>query len=234
MSKITGTLFSDESPSPIKAAACITTLNEEKTISALVAKLLKAPSIDRVIVADAGSTDRTALRAHDAGAAVLPMKRGTPIGPALMAAWRKALDADCDMIIQLDAGGSHDPDDLLWKLDVCDGDMTVGSRFMPGAVSTPFNFHRRWASWAFAKLFNLRNATNLTDVSSGFRIFSALLVQELLKMNYRAKMHGWQIEVLRNAVRLGARIDEVPITYHAGRSSLKWHIALEGLREVLS
>ena len=69
----------------------------------------------------------------------------------------------------------------------------------------------------------------LTDWTSGYRVYSAKAAEYLLGCQYRAKMHGWQVEVLFNAIRGGLSISEAPITYTAGRSSFNRSVAGEAL-----
>lgn len=203
--------------------AVITTRNEAGSIGPL-ARALAAQGLPAIVV-DAASTDGTALEAHWAGAHVIAAGR-RPIGPALMLGWREALAMEASRIVQIDAGGSHDPADLPRLLAV-DADLVVGSRFCPGGchVGNPW---RALLSRAAAAACNwAQSGARYADWTSGYRVLSARCARYLLDVPYRATMHGWQIETLARAGEAGLSIQEVPITYTAGRSSLNRAVAWE-------
>jgi len=209
--------------------AITTTVNEADTIVSLVSGL-RSRGLD-VLVVDAGSTDGTADLALAAGAHVLRMPR-ISIRDALLAGWEMALeDAWVSWVVQIDAGGSHmqaDADRLLYVLKASGADMAIGSRFMSGSVYRGRPLRREMSKLAAAAC-RLRTGVCITDWTSGLRAFSRPTLSRLVQASYRATMHGWQIEVLGEALRQGLRVVEAPITYHAGRSSFGWRVALEAL-----
>lgn len=206
--------------------AITTTVNEAVSIAGLVGSLRRLGLA--VLVIDAGSTDNTAALAESAGALVLRVPR-IPIRDALMAGWEMALRGGYGHIVQIDAGGSHwagDAERLLAAVHRCGCDLAVGSRFVPGAV-----YHgrprRREMSRLAAAACRAKTGAYLTDWTSGFRAFRSGALRLLVGKTYRATMHGWQIEVLAQALRHDMTIGEVPITYRAGRSSFDWQVARE-------
>jgi len=206
-------------------AVCITAKNEEETIGAIVSSLSGYP----VYVADDGSNDTTGGVARQAGAKTV-VRHDEPhgIGPSLMELWRLALEDGCERIAQLDAGGSHLTSDLnrmLWHSHPAS--VVVGSRFLPGSfyMGRPFRRHMSRLAAAMCNLAQI--GANHTDWTSGYRVFSAGAVEQLLKRRYFARMHAWQMEVLAWAGFLGMSIAEVPITYIAGESSFNLKCANE-------
>lgn len=211
--------------------AVISALNEADTIGALVDSLL----LDgiRSIVVDSASTDATADEAKYAGAMVIQLQSRPGIGPALMRGWQIALGQCASRIVQLDAGGSHNPVDALRLLSRLDNgaDMIIGSRFRHGAR---YVNNGAWYRPHFSRLAALlccfaQSKAWYSDWTSGYRAFTPDALRSLLKKRYTAKMHGWQIETLAHAGELGFRIAEVPITYTAGRSSFNRGVALEAV-----
>ena len=207
----------------MKVAVIITTKNEADTIANLISQIEHD-----VIVVDENSSDRTAQIAQEAGAFIsLPMPEGFGIGPCLMAGWYLAMDYDYTRIVQIDAGGSHDPGEID-RLLMPNVDVVIGSRFM-----LHNSYHgrplRAFMSRAFGKLCNVITGAHFRDWTSGYRAFSRHAIDTLAQYDYHATMHGWQAEVLSVAHHAGLSILEVPITYRAGRSSFNRRIALEAM-----
>lgn len=217
-------------------AACLTTYNEAKSIGALV-RVLCSHGL-RVFVCDANSQDDTWRIANDNGATVNVNQQRVPMAEGYRRAWAMALEAGCDPIVQLDAGGSHDPLDAVRLAQVLEGlsvDLVIGSRFCVGAryVGNPT---RAQLSRLAAALCNLKTGARFTDWTSGYRAFTrdALLAllwrDDVTPWTYRAQKHGWQIEVLDHARRCKMEIAESPITYRAGRSSFDLAAAREAFQ----
>ena len=210
-------------------AACITARNEVETIGPLVKALTELDYL--VFVIDDGSTDDTGEAGLPWGAQVIRHRESRGIGPSLMEAWRAALALGCEAVIQLDAGGSHDPaaaPRLIAELECAD--VVIGSRFWALFCAYKGPFWRKWGSRLTAWLCNLACRTEFTDWTSGYRAFSREALETLLEHDYKATMHGWQMEVLWQANESGLRVAEVPIAYESGRSSLSPRVILEALR----
>lgn len=210
-------------------AAVVTTRNEEATIGPLVQAL--AQHGYSVVVIDDASEDNTVHNANHAGAAVIAHTLRIGIGPSLMEGWRWALECGANAILQIDAGGSHDPAEAPRLLDgLGHADMVIGSRFCEGATYTG-NRKRAAMSRLAAHMCNNRQIKpRFSDWTSGYRAFSRDAVAWLLEHPQSTAMHSWQIEVLRDALRLHLRVVEVPITYRAGRSSFNRRIAHDAFR----
>ncbi len=206
-------------------AAVVTTLNEADSIGSLVTALYEHVKV--VIVVDDGSTDQTRPLATHAGARVIPTAH-VGIGPALVKGWQAALDYGAQRIVQIDAGGSHSPSEVP-RLLAAQAAVVIGSRFGDGgrAIGRPLRVR---LSKAAAMGMNLVASDHHTDWTSGYRCFSATAAARLAREPYTSRMHGWQIEVLLAAHRLGLTVAEVPITYRAGRSSFGWPIVSEAGR----
>ncbi len=212
-------------------AAIITTLNEAATIGELVDTLRREGYC--VYVVDDQSTDATRERAAQAGAHVLLDANGTRqgIAPCLCHGWQRALADGATTLLQIDAGGSHDPAQarrLTARLD--EADLVVGSRFCRGAAYLGGTTRRRWLSRTAAVVCSATQGAWVSDWSSGYRALTAQAARQLLVPRYYARMHGWQLEVLAHAHALGLRVVEEPIVYRAGRSSFSVGVANEAFR----
>jgi len=199
--------------------AVITALNEADTIGSIVTELRDLGL--RVIVVNDGSNDDTGFEADAAGAHVIDHACPHGIGKSLVEAWTRALMMSADRVVQLDAGGSHDPEDARRLLDALnDTDMVIGSRFIERGLYLGRGWRAAGSKLA-AKMLNFASHSHFTDWTSGYRAFNRKALIALTRINYWENMHPWQIEVLANALHKGFKIKEVPITYIAGSSSFK-------------
>jgi glycosyltransferase involved in cell wall biosynthesis len=212
----------------MSTTAVITTHNEAATIKDLVIRLRRLPTVNRVIVVDERSGDQTVSEAMRGGAQVVEWSGG--IGPCLLHGWKEALSyPDCSQILQIDAGGSHRVSDARTLLSEYRAAVVVGSRFCPGGVHDG-PLPRQWGSKLYARMWRFRHPVAIRDWTSGLRLFSRRAVEYLSAQPYTATMHGWQAEVLAQALDGGFSVAEVPIHYEASRSSLTWGVTKEALR----
>lgn len=209
-------------------AVCITTYNEQESIGWLVRRFAKSYP---VYVVDDNSIDETASNARSAGAEVFVTDGKWGIGPSLMYAWQMALiNPDCDGVLQIDAGGSHRPDDSLDMIEAYteqEADLVIGSRFLPDSIYFGTPKRELLSKLATAMCNFAQSGAHYTDWTSGYRLFSRRCLEYLLTKTFHAKMHGWQIEVLAHAGARGLKIVEVPIVYIGGKSSFNKHVAHE-------
>lgn len=211
----------------------IPTLNEEDSIGEIVKTFVQEKI--NVIVVDDNSSDLTCINARINGAWIINNKSRKGIASSLWRGIKTALDLDCfDYIATMDAGNSHDPNQLFSMLELMNtNDLVIGSRFLPFSVydNTEGKWYRPYASQLAAKLCNLaQHGSKFTDWTSGYRIYRSNLLQELSKYHYNATMHSFQIEMLARANSLGATITEYPITYIAGKSSFNKKVASEAFK----
>lgn len=201
--------------------AVITAKDEAATIGPLVHSLCALGYA--VIVVDDGSQDDTGERAAENGAYVLAHDESQGIAKSLLRAWDVALSLHPDYIVQLDAGGSHDPQDAARLVEYAIAyhfDLVIGSRFCRGALYRG----RAWraiASRIAAMLMNFVAHARIKDWTSGYRVFSRKALETLVAHRYCTRMHAWQMEVLAWALLDGLKVAEAPIAYTAGRSSLR-------------
>lgn len=210
----------------------IPTLNEESTIVSLVEFLQF--NYCQVFVVDDNSKDNTRDLAYNSGAYVVHNQERLGLNKSLWKGFNLAIHYEYAYVVTLDAGGSHDPNQLFAMLELMnDNDLVIGSRFLPFSKYDNSNgkFYRPTASKLAAKLCNLaQHRSNFTDWTSGYRVYRTDLLQSLKQFSYNAKMHPIQIELLGRANQLGAKITEYPISYVAGKSSFNWSVANEAFK----
>lgn len=199
-------------------AAIIPALDEETAIGALLEAIDRSRVRD-VIVGDNGSRDRTAEVAASRRAHVVRVEeRG--YGAACAGALR-ALAADVDTILFMDADGSDDPAEiplLLEPIAAGRADLVVGSRALgtvePGAL-TP---QQRFGNWLATRLIALIYHHRYTDLGP----FRAIRREVLERIDMRDRRYGWTVEMQIRALQVGARVAEVPVSYRrrVGRSKI--------------
>lgn len=211
-------------------AVVVPTRNEAATIGPLVTALHLLPVRDlKVLVVDNWSTDGTARIAEDAGARVIVPREPLPgLAACLRLGMTEALTGDVSRVVTIDAGGSHDPNQLI-RLLSARGGIVVGARYLPESryIGRPW---RKWGSAVAARLCNARTGARLCDWTSGYRSYSWMVALDLLdRWPALPRMHGIQMALLGQALTTGVTVTQVPITYVAGESSFRlstvWEVA---------
>lgn len=181
-----------------KVSAVIPAYNEEETIGEVVERTLRY--VDEVIVVDDGSLDKTADKAHEAGARVVKLGENRGILEATVRGFR---EADGEIIITIDADGQHNPDEIPRLLEPIlrdEADLVLGRRPRLPHLSERI----------LAYLTGLKVPVH--DVSTGFRALRRWVVEGM-------KLKGSCLcgILILEAHRIGARITEVPISIRERR-----------------
>ncbi len=184
--------------------------NEEETIGATLAELMRSqPGVD-VLVVDDGSGDATAEIARATGAAVCQLPYNLGVGGAMRAGYRYGLRHGYDVVAQLDADGQHDPDSLPQLVAALDhADVVVGARFA-GVGDYSVGVFRGGAMRMLAGTLSRLAGTRLTDVTSGFRVVNRRALA-VFAAHYPAEYLGDTVESLVIAIRTGCRVTQVPV-----------------------
>jgi len=206
--------------------AVIATYNEADTIPVILHKL-RIPAI----VVDDNSRDKTGVLAESCGAEVIhrPWKMG--IASAYVTGMKHALDRGYDPIVQMDAGGTHRPEDahsMLRHAKAWYCDLVIGSRFKGGYEPQGY---RTLISRGAAVLMALADVY-VEDATSGFRVWRSNLLQEVLSKPVKSEGFAFQLELLYRAACADrvTRIYEFPIEYRLTNSSFRPSMVLEALR----
>lgn len=139
---------------------------------------------------------------------------------AYMRGYREAIEAECDWILEIDAGYSHQPSDIpQFFKKMTEGYACVfGSRFCKGGQITDSSFKRQIISRGGSVLTNVLLGTKLKDMTSGFEMFSRPALQQVLDKCIHSRGHFFQTEIKAHCRRLP--IVEVPIHYRAASDSV--------------
>lgn len=220
--------------------------NLEACAEALLALHLDGVTLGLQIVDDDSGdgtgalADRLAQR-HGGRVHVLHRRGVRGLGSALVAGFTAALARGADLVAQLDADLSHDPQALPELLRrSADADLVIGSRYLPGgSIDRDWERHRRWLSAAANRVVvPALLGLPLTDATSGFRVWRAEALRRLDPARHVASSgYGFQVEMCVLAHRLGLRIAEVPIRFAErgrGASKMTTAVKLAAIRDIVA
>ncbi|ATY15388.1 glycosyltransferase family 2 protein [Amycolatopsis sp. AA4] len=205
------TAVSSTSVSTRRVLIVMPALNEQDSISSVLDQVKQSlPSAD-VLVVDDGSTDRTAELARDSGVRVARLSVNLGVGGAMRTGFRYAAARGYDAVVQVDADGQHDPDEVGALLQLLDegADIAIGSRFA-GKGSYRAVGPRKYAMVVLSLVFSRLSGSKLTDVTSGFKAMGPRAIR-LFAGYYPAEYLGDTIEALVMAIRAKLSIRETPV-----------------------
>jgi dolichol-phosphate mannosyltransferase len=153
---------------------------------------------------------------------------------AYMRGYKAALENNHELIIEMDAGLSHDPYALPMFLRVLNegNECAFGSRFINGGSIVDSHIRRRFLSKAGSLLANICLGTNLWDMTSGYQGFSREIVEKFVKLELMSNGHFYQTE-LRFLLKK-TRFMEVPIHYRAPSPNVNINSILNSLKCLIS
>lgn len=183
-------------------------MNEAESIGAVV-RSMPWDRMDECIVVDNGSTDQTGAVAAEAGARVVRSPRG--YGEAMMAGSAAAL-ATSRVLVYMDGDGADDPAEferIAGPVQRGEADFVIGSRIRgrrePGSMLGSQVFAAHFIGWLVKLLYGF----HYTDMCA----FRAIRRDALEAMHMQERTFGWNLEMQIKAVRMGLRIQEIPVHY---------------------
>lgn len=220
------------------------TYNEAENLPGIAAAILAQLPAATLLIVDDSSPDGTggladALAAGDERVRVRhrPVKQG--LGRAYLDGFSVALEGGARVVIQMDADWSHDPaslPDLVAPLDTDQADLVIGSRYCPGGGVVDWGIARRLISRGGSLFARIVLGLGPHDLTGGFKAWRATTLAAIPAGGVHAGGYVFQIEMTFRASRLGARIQEVPITFRdrrVGQSKMSRRIIGEALIVVL-
>ena len=209
----------------------IPTYNEAESIGTILDGL-KDLDVD-VLVIDDGSPDGTAeiVRKHNVEVVERQGKQG--LGSAYRAGFSIAIERGYTYVIEMDADGSHQINDLKTMMEwIGSADLLIGSRWVSDGSIENWSKFREYLSKSANRYANLLLSLGVKDTTSGFRIYTSALLKKMEISTIRSEGYCFQIEMTRRAIARGGSIAEVPITFIErahGKSKMSFSIALEAV-----
>jgi dolichol-phosphate mannosyltransferase len=224
------------------ATICLPTYNEAANIEPMLRAL--EPLGVRVLVIDDNSPDGTG-RAADRLASelgfvsVLHRDRKEGLGPAYIAGFRRALETDTELILEMDCDFSHDPADVSRLIAACEAgaDLALGSRYVAGGGTEDWGRGRRFVSTGGSWYARMLLGVDIRDLTGGFKCYRRRVLERIDLGAIRAKGYAFQIETTYRALRAGFTVVEVPIVFSdrtRGTSKMSRAIVLEAMSRVPS
>jgi dolichol-phosphate mannosyltransferase len=221
----------------VRTLVVLPTYQEAGNIRGVLARIRDAVPDAIVLVVDDNSPDGTADLADEVGRTtgnveVLRRPGKSGLGSAYRAGFAYGLDLGFEVLVEIDADGSHDPavlPDLLGAVER-GADLAIGSRYVPGGSTPEWPFVRRAISVIGNRYAGVVLGLDVRDATAGFRAYRADALRKLDLPAMRADGYGFQVEMAYRVARLGGRIVEVPITFTdriEGDSKMSGRIVLE-------
>ena len=219
----------------------IPTYNEREALPLILDRLrTEVPSVD-VVVLDDNSPDGTGEVADDYAARdsrihVLHRNGKEGLGRAYLHGFRWALDRGYDVLVEMDADGSHRPrhlPDILAAL--ADADVVIGSRWVRGGAVENWPWHRKALSVGGNVYTRLMLGMSVHDATAGYRAYRAGALEAIGLDDVASEGYCFQVDLTRRAVRAGLTVVEVPITFverEVGASKMSPAVARESLRRI--
>ncbi|MEV0114331.1 polyprenol monophosphomannose synthase [Streptomyces sp. NPDC059037] len=223
------------------ALVIIPTYNEAENIQSIVGRVRAAVPDVHILVADDNSPDGTGkiadeLAADDDQVHVLHRKGKEGLGAAYLAGFRWGLDHDYGVIVEMDADGSHQPEELPRLLTALKGaDLVLGSRWVPGGRIVNWPKYREFISRGGSTYSRLMLDVPLRDITGGYRAFRRETLEGIGLDEVASQGYCFQVDLARRAIKAGYHVVEVPITFierEHGDSKMSQDIVAEALWRV--
>jgi dolichol-phosphate mannosyltransferase len=197
----------------------VPTYNEALSLEGIVARVRASAPSAHVLVVDDNSPDGTGtladgLAAVDNRVAVLhrPAKEG--LAAAYLAGFRWGLERGFDAMVQMDADGSHQPEELPRLLGpLSHADVVLGSRWVPGGVVRNWPVARRLISKLGTMYARRMLGLSVKDATGGYHALRSSALDALDLGAVTSNGYCFQIDLIRRAVRGALKVVEVPITF---------------------
>ncbi|MDQ4054195.1 MAG: polyprenol monophosphomannose synthase [Actinomycetota bacterium] len=224
-----------------RVVVVIPTYNEADNLAWIVARLRRAhPELD-VLVVDDESPDGTGriadgLSRSDPQVHVLHRAAKGGLGAAYLHGFGWALEQGYDVIGEMDADGSHQPEQLHRLLDALDrADLVIGSRWVPGGSVVNWPRRRELLSRGGNLYVRLLLGIGVRDATAGYRLFRRETLEKIDLAKVRSTGYVFQTDLVARTLNAGMTVREVPIEFVErvrGDSKMSGAVATESLKRI--
>ncbi len=219
----------------------IPTYNERENLESIVARVRAAVPAVEVLVADDSSPDGTGeiadrLAAEDDQVHVLHRSAKEGLGAAYIAGFHWGIERNFDVLVEMDADGSHQPEELPRLLSALEtNDLVIGSRWVSGGEVKNWPRNREVLSRGANTYSRLMLGLPIHDATGGFRAYRATTLTKIGIDDVSSQGYCFQVDLTLRTVRAGLRVAEVPITFverTRGASKMSRDIIVEAFQRV--
>ena len=217
------------------------TYNERQNLEIIAGRVRESVPAADLLVVDDNSPDGTGdladkLAETDQHIQVMHRTEKAGLGRAYVAGFSWALERGYDVIVEMDADGSHRPEELPRLLDALgSADLVLGSRYVPGGAVVNWPKSREALSRGGNTYARLMLGITLKDATGGYRAYRASTLRKIALDEVESQGYCFQIDLAMRTIRAGLRVVEVPITFVErvhGNSKMSRAIVLEALWRV--
>ena len=204
---------------PGRVLVVIPTYQERENIESIVRRVGAAVPAAHVLVVDDGSPDGTGKIADELAEAdervhVLHRTAKNGLGAAYIAGFGWGLERGYDVLVEMDADGSHAPEQLPRLLGALAGaDLVLGSRYVPGGAVVNWPRRREILSRGGNLYVRLALGIRLKDATGGYRAFRREVLESIEYAAVASQGYCFQVDLARRTLAAGFRVAEVPITF---------------------
>jgi dolichol-phosphate mannosyltransferase len=199
----------------------IPTYNERDNLPLIVSRVRKSLPDVHILIVDDGSPDGTGALADEFAAAepdrVAVMHRTAKdgLGAAYLAAFEWGLQRGYTVLVEMDADGSHAPEQLYRLLDAIDAgaDVAIGSRYVEGGTVRNWPYRRLVLSRTANTYARLLLGVAINDITAGYRAYRREVLEKLDLRTVESKGYCFQVDLTWRAINNGFTVAEVPITF---------------------
>jgi dolichol-phosphate mannosyltransferase len=217
------------------------TYNERQNLEIMASRIREAVPDADLLVVDDNSPDGTGdladkLAEKDPHVQVMHRTEKAGLGRAYVAGFTWALEGGYDLIVEMDADGSHRPEDLPKLLAAVDqADAVIGSRYVPGGTVVNWPKSRELLSKG-ANIYNrIMLGVRVRDATGGFRVYRAATLRKIDLGGIESAGYCFQIDMTLRVLQGGMEIKEVPITFverERGASKMSNTVIIEAFTRV--
>jgi dolichol-phosphate mannosyltransferase len=196
------------------------TYNERQNLEMMTGRIRESTPPADLLVVDDNSPDGTGdlaekLAETDQHVHVMHRTEKAGLGKAYIAGFTWALEHGYDVIVEMDADGSHRPEDLPRLLDAVDAgaDGVIGSRWVPGGKVVNWPKKREVLSRGANIYTRLMIGFNIKDATGGYRAYRASTLRKIDLTNVESTGYSFQVDITVRIIQAGLRLVEVPITF---------------------
>jgi len=216
----------------------IPTYNESENIARIISRTREAVPDAHILIADDNSPDGTGKLADEIASAddhvhVMHRLGKEGLGAAYLAGFEWGLNAGYQVLVEMDADGSHQPEQLPELLTaLANADLVLGSRWVTGGRVVNWPRSREVLSRGGNLWTRMMLGIPLRDATGGFRAFRRETLLGLGLDNVASAGYCFQVDLAWRALKAGFRVVEVPITFverEYGASKMSQRIVIEAL-----